>query len=440
MRGVRMSNWPDFSGPLRSGLSPWSPLAGEDIMQVRDRDVTNLTVLDLSTNNLTGKLPDTLCDSGQLTKLILFSNSLHGVIPQSLGKCQSLERVRLQNNNLSGKLPRGFNELQLVNFLDLSNNNLRGNLGIFNMPQLEMLNLGKNKFSGELPDLSRSKRLKKLDLSGNIISGLVPVELMTFTELMNLDISYNEITGVIPSELSSCKKLVSLDMSHNNLTGEIPSSFSDFPVLSDLDLSGNQLSGEIPKNLGNIESLVQVNISHNHLHGSLPLTGAFLAINATAVAGNNNLCGENNVSIVPPCSVVRKRSTNSWWFVVMLTFVAFLAVVLSGFFISLVFQMKHNVLEVKKVEQEDGTKWEIQFFDSRFIKSLTVNAILSSLKNENIFVDKNGVKFVIKKVKKYDSLPNISEIVKLPEHRNIIKLVVTCRLEEVAYLIHENVE
>ncbi|KAJ4869051.1 putative inactive leucine-rich repeat receptor-like protein kinase [Raphanus sativus] len=271
------------------------------------------------------------------------------------------------------------------------------------MPQLEMLNLGKNKFSGELPDLSRSKRLKKLDLSGNIISGLVPVELMTFTELMNLDISYNEITGVIPSELSSCKKLVSLDMSHNNLTGEIPSSFSDFPVLSDLDLSGNQLSGEIPKNLGNIESLVQVNISHNHLHGSLPLTGAFLAINATAVAGNNNLCGENNVSIVPPCSV-------------------------------------HNVLEVKKVEQEDGTKWEIQFFDSRFIKSLTVNAILSSLKNENIFVDKNGVKFVIKKVKKYDSLPNISEIVKLPEHRNIIKLVVTCRLEEVAYLIHENVE
>ncbi|KAL0845195.1 hypothetical protein Bca101_018441 [Brassica carinata] len=401
----------------------------------------NLTVLDLSTNNLTGKLPDTLCDSGHLTKVILFSNSLDGVIPQSLGECQRLERVRLQNNNFSGELPRRFNELQLVNFLDLSNNNLQGNLGTFNMPQLEMLNLGKNKFSGELPDLSRSKNLKKLDLSGNIISGVVQVELMTTcTELMDLDISHNEITGVIPSELSSCKNLVNLDMSHNSLTGEIPSSFSDFPVLSDLDLSCNQLSGEIPKNLGNIDSLVQVNISHNHLHGSLPLTGAFLAINATAVAGNNNLCGENNVTGLPPCNVVRKRSTKSWWFVVMLTFVAFLAVLVSGFFISLVFQRKHNVFEVKKVEQEDGTKWEIQFFDSRFIKSLTVNAILSSLNEQNVFVGKNGVKFVIKKVKKYDSLPDTSEIVKLPEHRNIIKLVATCRSEEMAYLIHENVE
>ncbi|KAF3543395.1 hypothetical protein DY000_02002778 [Brassica cretica] len=400
----------------------------------------NLTVLDLSTNNLTGKLPDTLCDSGNLTKLILFSNSLHDVIPPSLSECQSLERVRLQNNKFSGELPRGFNELQLVNFLDLSNNNLRGNLGTWDMPQLEMLNLGKNKFTGEFPDVSRSKRLKKLDLSSNGISGVVPVELTTCTELMDLDISDNEIPGVIPSELSSCKNLVNLDMSHNNLTGDIPSSFSDFPVLSDLDLSCNQLSGKIPKNLGNIESLVQVNISHNLLHGSLPSTGAFLAINATAVAGNYNLCGANNVSGLPPCHVVRKTSTKSWWFVVMLTFVAFLAVLVSGFFISLVVQRKHNVLKGERVEQEDGTRWEIQFFDSRFIKSLTVNAILSSLNEQNVFVDKNGVKFVIKKVNKYDTLPDLSEIVKLPEHRNIIKLVATCRSEEVAYLIHEDVE
>ncbi|KAG2295701.1 hypothetical protein Bca52824_042370 [Brassica carinata] len=400
----------------------------------------NLTVLDLSTNNLTGKLPDTLCDSGNLTKLILFSNSLHDVIPPSLSECQSLERVRLQNNKFSGELPRGFNELQLVNFLDLSNNNLRGNLGTWDMPQLEMLNLGKNKFTGEFPDVSRSKRLKKLDLSSNGISGVVPVELTTCTELMDLDISDNEITGVIPSELSSCKNLVNLDMSHNNLTGDIPSSFSDFPVLSDLDFSCNQLSGKIPKNLGNIESLVQVNISHNLLHGSLPPTGAFLAINATAVAGNYNLCGANNVSGLPPCHVVRKTSTKSWWFVVMLTFVAFLAVLVSGFFISLVVQRKHNVLKGERVEQEDGTRWEIQFFDSRFTKSLTVNAILSSLNEQNVFVDKNGVKFVIKKVNKYDTLPDISEIVKLPEHRNIIKLVATCRSEEVAYLIHEDVE
>ncbi|ESQ50320.1 hypothetical protein EUTSA_v10001899mg [Eutrema salsugineum] len=396
----------------------------------------NLTVLDLSTNNLTGKLPDTLCDSGHLTKLILFSNYLDGVIPPSFGDCNTLERVRLQSNFFSGELPRGFNELQLVNFMDLSKNSLRGHIGTWDMPQLEMLNLGKNSFSGELPDLSRSKRLKKLDISANRISGVIPLGLMTFPELMDLDLSDNEITGVIPSELSSCKNLVNLDMSHNNFTGEIPLSFSDFPVLSNLDLSCNLLFGEIPKNLGNIESLVQVNISHNLLHGSLPLTGAFLAINATAVAGNKDLCGENNVSVLPPCKVVRKRSTKSWWFIVISTFVAFLAVLVSGFFIGLVFQRTHNVLEVKKVEQEDGTKWEIQLFDSRFMKSLTMNAILSSLKEQNVFADKNGVQFVVKEVNKYD----ISDIRKFSEHKNILKVVATCRSEKIVYLIHEDVE
>ncbi|KFK32549.1 hypothetical protein AALP_AA6G257300 [Arabis alpina] len=396
----------------------------------------NLTVLDLSTNNLTGKLPDTLCDSGYLTKLILFSNSLHGVIPPSLGVCESLERVRLQNNGFSGELPRGFTELQLVNFLDLSNNNLIGNISAWDMPQLEMLNLEMNNLSGELPDLSRSKRLKKLDLSGNNFSGVVTLGLTTLRELMDLDLSENEITGVIPSELSSCKNLVNLDLSHNNLTGEIPSSFSEFLVLSDLDLSCNRLSGEIPKNLGNIESLVQVNISHNLLHGSLPSTGAFLAINATAVAGNNDLCGAS----IRPCKDVRKRSTKSWWLVVTSTIVAFLAVLVSAFFIALIFQRTHNVLEVKKIEQEDGTKWEIQFFDSRFMKSLTVKAILLSLKEQTVLADKNGVQFVVKEVKKYESLPEISEFRKIPEHRNILKLVATCWSEKVAYLIHEDVE
>ncbi|CAN8284296.1 unnamed protein product [Cochlearia groenlandica] len=399
---------------------------------------SNLTILDLSTNNLTGKLPDTLCDSGNLTKLILFSNSLNGVIPSSLGGCESLERVRLQNNDFSGELPQGFKKLKLVNFLDLSINKISGDLGTWDMPHLEMLNLGENNFSGEFPDFSTSKKLKKLNLSRNEISGVVLLHLMNFPQLMDLDLSENQIKGVIPQDLSSCKNLVNLDMSHNNLIGEIPSIFADFQVLSNLDLSCNQLSGEIPKNLGNIESLVQVNISHNLLHGSLPLTGAFLAINATAITGNNDLCGSNNVSGLHPCKVITKRATKSLWFVVTTTCVAFLAVIVFGFFIARTFQRTHNVLNVKKVEQEDGTNWEIQFLDPRFKKTLNVNAILSSLKDQNVFADKNGTRFVVKEVKKYHH--EISFIKKVCEHKNILNLVATCRSEKGAYLIHEDVE
>lgn len=50
------------------------------------------------------------------------------------------------------------------------------------------------------------------------------------------------------------------------------------------------------------------------------------------------------------------------------------------------------------------------------------------------------MKFVIKKVNKYDIFFDIFEIMKFLEYKNIIKLVVMCWLEEVVYLIYENVE
>uniref|UniRef100_A0A6N2NHZ4 Leucine-rich repeat-containing N-terminal plant-type domain-containing protein n=1 Tax=Salix viminalis TaxID=40686 RepID=A0A6N2NHZ4_SALVM len=77
----------------------------------------NLTVLDLSTNSLAGRIPEGLCSSGNLFKLILFSNSLEGEIPKSLSACKSLQRIRLQENGLSGELPSEFTKLPLVYFL-----------------------------------------------------------------------------------------------------------------------------------------------------------------------------------------------------------------------------------------------------------------------------------------------------------------------------------
>ncbi|KAK4853677.1 hypothetical protein QYF36_012651 [Acer negundo] len=419
----------------------------------------SLTVLDLSTNFLTGKLPQTLCDSGRLFKLILFSNSLEGEIPKGLSTCKSLRRVRLQNNHLSGELSSDFTKLPLVYFLDISGNDLSGEIGDqkWDMPSLEMLNLARNRFVGDLPVSFGSDKLENLDLSENEFSGKIPRSFGSLSELMQLKLGKNKLFGEIPEELSSCKKLVSLDLSHNQLIGKIPPILSEMPVLSQLDLSENQLSGEIPQNLGTVESLVQVNISHNHLHGSLPFTGAFIAINASAVVGND-LCGGDDMRGLPPCK--RWKNHPVWWFIVGCLFVALVMVAVAAFVISLV--RRRNNLKLKRVDNENGF-WEIQFFNSKFAKSLTDDEIVTSAtKEENLISRANNNKgmistyqgrsmvndmlFVVKKITDVNTIMSTtsfwSDVLELGKlrHPNIVQLAGICRSEKSALIFYEYID
>ncbi|KAM5565574.1 leucine-rich repeat receptor-like serine/threonine-protein kinase SKM1 [Rosa sericea] len=403
---------------------------------------SNLTVVDLSTNYLTGKVPDTLCHSGNLFKLILFSNSLEGEITKSLASCKSLGRVRVQNNRLSGEISAEFVKLPLVYFLDISGNNFSGRIDDkkWDLPSLQMLNIARNRLFGNLPESFGSEELENLDLSENHLSGNISLNFGNLSELMQLKLSHNKLSGPIPQQLSSCKKLVGLDLSRNQLSGPIPVSLSEMPVLGQLDLSYNQLSGEIPRNLGVIESLVQVNISHNHLHGNLPSTGAFLAINASSVAGND-LCGGDTTSGLPPCKSKSVRNNPAWWFILTCFLVALAAFGVAGFVI--VYIRRRKDLELKTVENEDEI-WKMQFFEPKVSRSVSIEDILSAAKQGNIIaIGNKGAQFVVKD----DAVNSISPTFwsKMVEfgnlrHPNIIRLIGICRSEKNAYVIHEYCE
>nr|XP_004292843.2 PREDICTED: probably inactive leucine-rich repeat receptor-like protein kinase At2g25790 [Fragaria vesca subsp. vesca] len=404
---------------------------------------SNLTVVDLSTNYLTGKVPDTLCHSGKLFKLILFSNSLEGDITESLASCKSLGRVRVQNNRFSGEISAEFVKLSLVYFLDISGNNFSGRIDDkkWDLPSLQMLNIARNRIFGNLPESFGSDKLENLDLSENHLSGIISLNFGNLSELMQLKLSHNKLSGSIPQQLSSCKKLVSLDLSGNQLSGPIPVSLSEMPVLGQLDLSRNQLSGEIPRNLGVIESLVQVNISRNHLHGKLPSTGAFLAINASSVAGNH-LCGGDITSGLPPCKGKTVRNNPTWWFILITCFlVALAAFGIAGFIILYIRRRKD--LETKTVESEDGI-WKMQFFEPKVSRLVSIEDIRSAAKQGNVIaIGNKGAQFVVKE----DAVNSISPTFwsKMVEfgnlrHPNIIQLIGICRSEKSAYVIHEYCE
>ena len=62
----------------------------------------------------------------------------------------------------------------------------------------------------------------------------------------------NQLTGEIPAELGSLTNLTDLRLTSNQLTGEIPAELGGLSNLTDLRLSGNKLTGCIPGGLRDV--------------------------------------------------------------------------------------------------------------------------------------------------------------------------------------------
>ncbi|KAK1435254.1 hypothetical protein QVD17_01015 [Tagetes erecta] len=85
-------------------------------------------IINLSSNNLTGKIPDELTGLHKLIALDLSKNALHGKIPSKIGKMKALQILDLSRNNLSGRIPSSMSQITLLNYLDISYNNLTGRI------------------------------------------------------------------------------------------------------------------------------------------------------------------------------------------------------------------------------------------------------------------------------------------------------------------------
>ncbi|XP_068662357.1 probably inactive leucine-rich repeat receptor-like protein kinase At5g48380 [Aristolochia californica] len=88
---------------------------------------TSLTGLDLSNNELFGPLPHHISHLIPfVTSLDLSSNNFSSEIPESLANCSYLNTLNLQNNRLSGQIPWQFSTLNRLATFNVANNNLSG--------------------------------------------------------------------------------------------------------------------------------------------------------------------------------------------------------------------------------------------------------------------------------------------------------------------------
>ncbi|RDX81020.1 putative inactive leucine-rich repeat receptor kinase XIAO, partial [Mucuna pruriens] len=87
-----------------------------------------INLIDLSSNHLSGEIPQTLTELSYLVSLNLSWNQLSGGIPTNIGALHQLESLDLSNNHLSGAIPPNIVSLTFLEHLNLSYNNLSGEI------------------------------------------------------------------------------------------------------------------------------------------------------------------------------------------------------------------------------------------------------------------------------------------------------------------------
>ncbi|KAI7843216.1 hypothetical protein COHA_003196 [Chlorella ohadii] len=172
---------------------------------------------------------------------------------------------------------------------------LQGQLGggLNLLPQLQVLDLSGNNFSGPLPEYwgepGSFPELSQLNLNNNSLSGpIIPDSWSVgpaFNLLLDLQLARNRFTGPFPEAWAatntSFKWLMSMSWADNQLSGPLPLVVNGIITMSYVGLQNNRFTGPLPPDWGtqvflvdgtvnSTQALEKLYLHGNQLTGSLP--------------------------------------------------------------------------------------------------------------------------------------------------------------------------
>ncbi|TYI44803.1 hypothetical protein ES332_A01G263600v1 [Gossypium tomentosum] len=274
-----------------------------------------IVTLKLTSCNLT-EFPDFLKYQSRLSYLDLSNNQIQGKIPNWIWKVRSLGYLNLSQNFLV-EFDRSLKNINsTLNVLDLHGNQLQRQIQIL-PPYVTYLDYSNNNFSSVLPaQLGDFLQFAYFfSVSGNNFNGSIPKSICSSLYLKVLDMSYNYLSGSIPKCLTQMSaSLGVLNLRGNNLSGIISDTFPESCKLQTLDLNQNRLEGKVPESLGNCKELEVVDIGNNQISGSFPCHLENISKLRVLVLRSNKFngsihCHKNNTSW-PMLQIVDLASNN----------------------------------------------------------------------------------------------------------------------------------
>ncbi|XP_045828074.1 receptor-like protein Cf-9 homolog [Trifolium pratense] len=220
-----------------------------------------------------------------------FSNT--NSFPKFLTPVPNLQWLDLSNNNIHGKIPEWFQKLlnssESIYYIDLSFNRFQGDLPIPPYHTYYFL-LSNNNFKGSISSTFCNASLEVLNLAHNKLTGMIPQCLGTLPYLYVLDLQMNNLYGSMPRKFSKINSIETIKLNGNQLEGPLPRSLSQCRFLKVLDLGDNIIEDVFPNWLEILSELQVLSLRSNKLYGTVTCSSTkdpFLRLRIFDVSNNN---------------------------------------------------------------------------------------------------------------------------------------------------------
>ncbi len=246
-------------------------------------DLTALQILNLSGNSdFYGTIPSSISNvKGSLMDLYLQNCNLSGVVPGEVGELTELVNLNLSRNAFTGDIPDLQNLKKLEEFR-FSHNRAEGWKLVHDFEEMPALKTiytwyaNSEPLEGKAPSFKGSNNIEEITLSGSDFTGGLPTDgYENLKKLKIINFAGCDLTGDFPEDIIYLEKIEKIYLSRNKFDeSDFPPGISGLTTLKVLDLASCNLKGTVPVSFWeNLIILEYLYLSYNrNLAGYIPNT------------------------------------------------------------------------------------------------------------------------------------------------------------------------